>query len=227
MRSDVLVPMLVLAGLLAACEEPPAESTRPTPASQSPASLAATPTPAAKPVNPVLANANEATTAALIERFLERSADRNTNRERYLDLMKLSLTDLLYENDQQGRRKRVEGWDWPSRAYTMIGVQRLNNIETCYDHVMAENVPGDFLEAGAWRGGATIFMRALLEADGVTDRRVWVADSFEGLPPPDTANYPADAGLDLSGNEMLAVSLEQVQNNFRRYGLLEGPESAS
>jgi len=37
------------------------------------------------------------------------------------------------------------------------------------------------IETGVWRGGATIFMRAILKAHGVTDRTVWVADPFEGF----------------------------------------------
>ena len=36
-----------------------------------------------------------------------------------------------------------------------------------------DNVPGDFIETGVWRGGASIYMRALLAAHGITDRRVF------------------------------------------------------
>lgn len=170
---------------------------------------------------PVLANANEDTTTDLVLELLAETDEADPNRDRYLDLMKLTLTDLLYENDQVGRRKRVEGWDWPSRAYTMIGIRRLNNLQHCYEHVVANDVPGDLIETGAWRGGATIFMRALLAAYGDHERTVWVADSFEGLPPPDAENYPADEGINLHEFDELAVSLEQVQRNFRRYGLLD------
>ena len=53
-------------------------------------------------------------------------------------------------------------------------------------------MPGDLIETGVWRGGATIFMRAMLKARGVTDRTVWVADSFEGLPEPDAEKYPIE-----------------------------------
>jgi len=56
------------------------------------------------------------------------------------------------------------------------------------EDVIARGVPGDFIETGVWRGGACIFMRAILKAYGVTDRTVWVADSFEGVPPPDEAS---------------------------------------
>lgn len=53
------------------------------------------------------------------------------------------------------------------------------------------------------------------------DRRVWVADSFEGLPKP---QLDQDANLDLSKESypQLAVSLAQVMGNFKRYDLLDG-----
>ena len=61
----------------------------------------------------------------------------------------------------------------------------------------------------------------ILAAWGDIDRRVWVADSFQGLPTPDTEAFPADEGHDLSGVATLAVSAEQVQANFARYDLLD------
>jgi O-methyltransferase len=49
---------------------------------------------------------------------------------------------------------------------------------------------------------------------------VIVADSFAGLPPP-SEQFPADAGADFHTHPELAVSLEQVWANFRRFGLLD------
>jgi O-methyltransferase len=84
-----------------------------------------------------------------------------------------------------------------------------------------ENVPGDLLEAGVWRGGACIFMKANLVARQDDRRVVWVADSFEGLPAPNAALYPADRGDDLHTRGGLSVGADQVRHNFERYGLLD------
>jgi O-methyltransferase len=124
-------------------------------------------------------------------------------------------------------RKRVDpevrhrGGDWPSEAETMIGTIRLDNLQACITSVLDSDVPGDLIETGVWRGGATIFMRAVLKARNVTDRTVWVADSFQGLPEPDAANYPGDAGDRHWTSDLLAVSLGEVRSNFERYGLLD------
>lgn len=121
--------------------------------------------------------------------------------------------------------KRKKGTDWPitehTVAHTMIGLERLDNLQFCIEQVLKNNIPGDLIETGVWRGGSTIFMRAALKAYGVTDRTVWVADSFQGLPPPDAANYPADRGDVHHTFDELRVSMEQVKNNFERYGLLD------
>jgi O-methyltransferase len=116
---------------------------------------------------------------------------------------------------------RDEGRDWPPTAETMIGSKRLDNVVECCVTALADEVPGDFIETGVWRGGTTILMRAVLAALGDEERRVWVADSFEGLPVPDAEAYPADEGLDWSDVGVLKVGADAVRANFERYGLLD------
>jgi len=64
-------------------------------------------------------------------------------------------------------------------------------------------------------------MRGILKAHGVLDRKVWVADSFEGLPKPNIDKAPEDKGDKHHSYEQLAVSLDQVMKNFENYALLD------
>jgi O-methyltransferase len=121
-------------------------------------------------------------------------------------------------SDPEGRRSAYE---LPPGIMTMIGRQRLDNVRDCIVDVIERQVPGDLIETGVWRGGTTIFMRGILEAYGDVDRRVFVADSFQGLPPPDADAYPADEGLDFHLHPILAVDAAAVRENFERYGLLD------
>lgn len=116
---------------------------------------------------------------------------------------------------------RLDGREASSEAETMIGRKRLDNLQDCVMTVLRDDVPGDLVETGVWRGGASIFMRAVLMAHGDLARTVWVADSFQGLPRPDPERYPADRGDHLWQVPGLAISLEQVKANFARYGLLD------
>lgn len=143
--------------------------------------------------------------------------------------MQKCLTNTIYEDTPQDEWSggkydaglRDRGLDWPSMAHTMIGSQRMTNLRTITEHVITQDIPGDMIETGVWRGGACIFMRAILKAYGVTDRVVWCADSFEGLPEPDPERFPQDAGDVHHTYEPLSVSFEDVQANFAKYGLLD------
>jgi hypothetical protein len=114
-------------------------------------------------------------------------------------------------------------------ADTMIGWPRLDNLQQCVVTALRDGVPGDLLETGVWRGGSCIFMRAVLRAYGVTDRKVWVADSFQGFPRPDLERYPADRFFATENSRAyfenldypIAISLDEVKSRFRRYGLLD------
>jgi hypothetical protein len=168
----------------------------------------------------------------------------NGSAKLYIDLLKKCVSNYVYDDDLDLRRGRfstnpatgsyvsVEGARadpkekhygiiWPSRAHTMIGMPRLNNIQNCIEEILNTGVAGDLIETGAWRGGASIFMRGMLKAYGVSDRNVWVADSFEGLPPADRERYPKESNLEFHKVALLAVSLEEVQRNFERYSLLD------
>lgn len=158
----------------------------------------------------------------------------------YLDLMKRILTNTIYQDPANpltpvkaglrppGRvgafeeERRAGGEDWPVTAHTMVGLKRLDNVQTCLEQVLADNIPGDVIETGVWRGGVCIFMRALLRAHDVHDRVVWVADSFQGMPfaGPDARGLDQQMRLDRF-NEVLGVPLHEVQENFRRYDLLD------
>jgi len=102
---------------------------------------------------------------------------------------------------------------------TMVGRKRLDNVHACVEDVLDKGVEGDLIEAGVWRGGVPILMRAILAVRGVTDRRVWAADSFEGLPPVKVSDYPLDESVMFEG--AFTVSLGEVRTNFARYGLLD------
>jgi len=139
-----------------------------------------------------------------------------------LRLQKLNgSTVILCRRNADGTTTPMLGLrNFTELAHTLIGRRRLDNIQKSIECILDENVPGDLIETGIWRGGATIFMRGVLAAYGVIDRVVWAADSFEGVPPP---THPQDAGFDFSKGAFpfLAVSFEQVRDLFQRYDLLD------
>ena len=180
------------------------------------------------------------------------------NRDKYLDLLKMVLTDahrkqdILYrpilKNNYRLRNRLALTLDsflrrfdialcrptrytkenilnggpvWAPYAESMLGTLRMDNIQYCLDEILKDDLDGDIIETGVWRGGASIFMRGFLKAHNVSNKRVWVADSFEGIPKPNPEKYAADKGDTHFMAEGLKVSLEDVKNNFKKYGLLD------
>jgi O-methyltransferase len=153
-------------------------------------------------------------------RFAEPTIDPQHPQAPYLDLLEKTLVGLPYAQAQE-YQFRQDGRDWPELAHSMAGMARLHHLRACVEAVVRERIAGDLIETGVWRGGACMLMRAVLRALGDPTRQVWVADSFAGLPKPDAEKYPADAGDTLHSFKELAVSLEQVRDNFLRYDLLD------
>ena len=112
---------------------------------------------------------------------------------------------------------RQKGIDWPLFGYTMTGRDRLDCLHKCLDTIVSENIPGDVVETGVWRGGSMILASAVLED---SDRKIWCCDSFEGMPVPTVHDQAFSGTEDFSDLEFHQVSVEQVKDNFRRYGLL-------
>ncbi len=150
-------------------------------------------------------------------------------RARYIDLISKILVNSIYEDPPMepwsagsyDKDVRAVGKDWPRTAHTMVGVARLNNLRELVERTLLDRVPGDYIETGAWRGGCCILMRAILAAYSDRQRKVYVADSFEGLPPPKPDIFQADAGDRHHTYTELAVSAQQVRDNFARYDLLD------
>jgi Macrocin-O-methyltransferase (TylF) len=162
--------------------------------------------------------------------------DPDALRTAYLELLKLCLCDLagtgttsvwthtdgtLLSRELAGEELKIRatGVDWPLHGVTMVGLDRLDDLQSCVETVVRDGVEGDLIEAGTWRGGASILMRATLDALGASERTVWVADSFQGFPAED-ADHPDHWRL--AGNPYLSVAVEQVEANFRRLGYQDG-----
>ncbi|HEY5622197.1 MAG TPA: TylF/MycF/NovP-related O-methyltransferase [Gammaproteobacteria bacterium] len=138
--------------------------------------------------------------------------------QRIFSVRGIQLVKTFPYSDDDIREGRVI----PELAHTMIGKVRLDQLHDAIETILEEDVDGDLIEAGVWRGGACMLMRAVLKCHGVDDRKVFVADSFSGFPPPDLERHADDYLFENDrGADFLTVPLEKVRENFRAYGLLD------
>lgn len=141
-------------------------------------------------------------------------------RKAMLDLFKSANIQLSHLR-RGSYERRIAGHDHSDVAHSMLSLKRLDNVQMCVETIIREGIRGDLIETGVMRGGTVILMRAILKAHDAQDRTVWVADSFEGLPPPNPAEYPADATAQWHLRPLTEVGVEHVRRNFERYGLLD------
>jgi O-methyltransferase len=117
------------------------------------------------------------------------------------------------------------------RPYTMTSIERLYALYKSVEYIVSANIPGDFVEAGVWRGGSCMLIAETLLALGESSRRVFLFDTFAGHPRPD-----AEKDIDIWGNRAIDewqrtrtkgddndgqwayVSLEEVQANLALTG---------
>mmetsp|Transcript_12303 Transcript_12303/g.39355 ORF Transcript_12303/g.39355 Transcript_12303/m.39355 type:complete len:390 (+) Transcript_12303:2-1171(+) len=122
-----------------------------------------------------------------------------TAKDAFLDLTARTLLNLIYEDealwryDQSKQMRllrgfdldsRINGVDAPAQAHTMIGIHRLRHLRDCVETVIREDVLGDLIETGVLRGGACVWMKAVLAANQCKSRRVFACDTFQPAPGP-------------------------------------------
>jgi hypothetical protein len=122
---------------------------------------------------------------------------------RYIEMVRDAVSGRRLIGSVISRETWESGFGWPQpypSVLSMIGRARLDELIECIRSVQQDDIQGDFVEAGVWRGGACILMRAMLLAMGDQDRRVVVADSFRGLPPPEDRPGAPDSGMTFAPN---------------------------
>lgn len=128
--------------------------------------------------------------------------------------LKLELMGLP-EDYPFSMQELYEGVVHNESSLTMISKLRLDNLEKLVREVCLDNTEGNIIETGVWRGGACILISKLLTYFN-SDKIVYVADSFEGLPKPDP-KYLHDKDDYHHNIDFLSVDLETVQANLEKF----------
>lgn len=82
------------------------------------------------------------------------------------------------------------------RPYTMTSPQRLLALIDSVRYVVRRELPGALVECGVWRGGSVLAMILTLQELGVTEREIYLYDTFTGMTAPgelDTSEFDRPA----------------------------------
>ena len=140
----------------------------------------------------------------------------------YINTVKYSVLNLFYVYFDG----IIDGSLWPPQgscqAITMSGIRRLDNLQMILEDVILRQVDGDFIELGVWKGGLCILAKAIFHAYRQYNRKIFLADSFDGIPPVNTNEYPVDK-MHLGSDKFKILSsnytggINAVKRNFNLY----------
>lgn len=138
-------------------------------------------------------------------------------------LIRTSETDAMIEHSSEFIALYNE-----IKPYTMTSRERCFALYKAINYILDAKLPGDFVECGVWRGGNTMLIATLLKQRGVTDRKIYLYDTFEGMSEPtehDRKRNQAETAMKKwqetqksEYNDWCYASLEEVTNNMVRTG---------
>ncbi len=96
-------------------------------------------------------------------------------------------------------------------SYTMTSVERMFALYSSVNYVLKNNIKGDFVECGVWRGGSAMLIAKILSKKNITDRKIYLYDTFEGM------TEPTEKDVDLKGKNA-KDSYEEILKNSNEPG---------
>ena len=97
------------------------------------------------------------------------------------------------------------------KPFTMTSSERLWALINAVRYVTNEGIEGDFAECGVWRGGSVMAMAGELCRLGVSNRRIWLYDTYAGMTAP--TEKDVEAGTGASASAMLDSTSVADGNN--------------
>ena len=70
------------------------------------------------------------------------------------------------------------------KPYTQTTIERLYALYQSCIYVIENNIQGDLVECGVWRGGSSMMIALTFLSKGVTDRKIYMYDTYEGMSEP-------------------------------------------
>jgi O-methyltransferase len=88
------------------------------------------------------------------------------------------------------------------KNFTMTSPERIVSLIRAVEYINTNNIKGDIVECGVWKGGSIGACLLTLIKLNKLDTKIWLYDTFEGM------NAPTNFDLDINGN----LAFERMQN---------------
>jgi hypothetical protein len=78
---------------------------------------------------------------------------------------------------------------------TMVSIPNLFSLYNSVNYVVKNNISGDFVECGVWRGGCSMLIALVLKYHNVSNRKIYLYDTFDGMSSPTEFDKDFNASL--------------------------------
>jgi hypothetical protein len=112
----------------------------------------------------------------------------------------------------------------------MTSLERMFALYSATNYVLDNNIPGDFVECGVWRGGSSMMIALVLKQKNITDRKIYLYDTYEGMSEPtendkdmkgQSAKVQLEATEEKENSVWCLADLDDVKNNMKRTSINE------
>lgn len=96
------------------------------------------------------------------------------------------------------------------QPFTMTSIERMYALYKSIQYIAQNKIQGDFVECGVWRGGSSMMIALSLLKFGLTDRKIYLYDTYEGM------SEPTEADKDFRGeaaNTLLKANVKDKENS--------------
>lgn len=108
------------------------------------------------------------------------------------------------------------------KPYTMTSIERMFALYKAVEYVAKNKIEGDFVECGVWKGGSSMLIALTLMKFGITNKKIWMYDTYEGMSEP--SEHDADKhGVD--AKKQLEQASKSDQNSVWCYSSFDEVKS--
>jgi O-methyltransferase len=99
-----------------------------------------------------------------------------------------------------------------AKKFSMTNEERMAALTKAIQYIIENNIEGDFVECGVWKGGNLILMQNLLELHKIDNKKIYGYDTFEGMSEPNKfdINIDNEEALELLDKE------KKIENNDKK-----------
>ena len=100
-----------------------------------------------------------------------------------LKIIRKSRLELVNLSDIEQDKKFMELYK-KVKDYTLVPVERCFTLYQTVKYILKNNIEGDLVECGVWKGGSSMLMAYILKDAGEAKRKIYLYDTFEGMTKP-------------------------------------------